>query len=251
MADGSSVRLGEKANIWFFKARVTSENNANTEFEVRLDYHADSNFEDTLKTVLRIGNHGFLFDGSGDAVDENLGRYKELTLTIHNQDEAINAAEWLSVKCALRTPPGYKYSVQYIPLQSEFHTNEPVLVKLLIRNLDDRTIIFRSGGQQRGYRDNQYGFRAFYQFGVPVSDIGNPLNFGGFYGLIHLEPGKEFEDKAVDLNRWFKFDKAGIYSIHGFYHLEYYPPGKESEVTHPWSVIWSDYASADFTVVIK
>ena len=248
-ADGTTVRLGRKAEIQISKAYVYSENNANTDFDVLLyssDFSADPKTGAPIPVALRIGNHVYTWSG----YRSHGGSYNDTQFEIHGQDEAMAAAKWLSVDCKLRTQPGYKFSAQFIPTQSEFHTNESVLVKFAMRNLDDRMIIFQSGGQQRGYRDNQYGFRAMYQYGVPVADVGNPVNFGGLCELINLEPGKEFEGQT-DLKKWFNFDKAGTYSIHGFYRLDFYPPGKESEVWKPWNVKWSDYASADFTVVVK
>lgn len=251
MADGSTVRLGEKAEIQILKARVFPENDENTDFEVRLntsDYPADPKTGDVMEPfVLRIGDHGYSWGGGGGQT----GHYNEMMFNIHNQDEAKAAAKWLAVDCKFRTPPGYKFLAQFIPTRSEFHADEPVLVKFVMKNLDDKTIVFQSGGQQRGNRDNQYGFRAFYQYTMPMPDVGNPVNFGGLCQLINLEPGKEFEGNPVDLKKWFKFDKAGRYSVHGCYRLDFYPPGKISEVFQPWNVIWSDYASADFTVVVK
>ena len=45
--------------------------------------------------------------------------------------------------------------------------------------------------------------------------------------------------------KWFAFDKAGIYVIHGSYYLAFTDPGAKSCKT-----IWEDYVSADFTVHI-
>jgi hypothetical protein len=252
-SDGSTVRLGQKAEIQISKAYVYSQNNANTGFDVML-YTSDfapvsttpSEAQNVKPIALRVGDHVYTWKGYGG----NGGNYNDMQFEIHGQDGAMAMAKWLSVGCKLRSPPGYKFSAQFVPTQSEFHTIEPVLVKFVMRNRDSRTIIFQSGGQQRGCRDNQYGFRAMYQYGVPMTDAGNPVNFGGLCQLINLEPGKEFEGQ-IDLKKWFNFDKAGTYSIHGFYRLDFYPSGKESDVFRPWNVMWSDYASADFTVVVK
>jgi hypothetical protein len=50
---------------------------------------------------------------------------------------------------------------------------------------------------------------------------------------------------------WFVFDKPGTYMIHGFYQLDFYRPPLNKETIMPWNEIWSDYASADFTIVVK
>ena len=199
------------------------------------DYPADPKTGAVVKPVeLRIGNHSYSYASGGGQI----GNYNEMMVKIRGQDEAMAAAKSLSVECGLRNPPGYKFSAQFVPTQTEFQTNEPVMVKFELKNLDGRTFCFQRGGQQRGSRDNQYGFRAML-FAKPVTDTGNPMNLGGLCGLVNLEPGKTFDDQ-VDLKKWFSLDKAGTYRIHGFYLLDFYTPGKNAESFMPWNVMWSD-----------
>jgi hypothetical protein len=84
-------------------------------------------------------------------------------------------------------------------------------VKFQLENMDDRTVIFQRGGQQRGYRDNQYGFRAQFSnqkiWRQAVPDIGNPINFGGRFGDVPLNSGKVFEDQ-IDLKNVVRFRQA-------------------------------------------
>lgn len=255
--DGTSIRLGAKAEIQILKAHVYSENNANTGFGVRLetsDYEADAKTGLASHPVfLRVGERAYRYGGGGGSAGHN----NLMFFQIKDRDEAKMAAQCLSSECALRAPPGYKILAQFQPAHAEFHTNEPVLVKFEIKNLDDRKMIFQRGGQQRGYRDNQYGFRATLVGSPgavpplqPVPDTGDPMNFGGLTGLATIEPGKAFEDK-LDLKKWFAFDKPGTYLIHGFYGLAYYRPAEPAEAHMPWTLLWNDYASADFEVVIK
>lgn len=247
---GPTVRLGKKAEIQILAARIYSQNNANTEFDMRLE---TSNFPVDPKTsvptepvALRIDIHEYLLPNgwAGGNV---------MFFQIHGQDTANNIAKALSAECSLRSPPGYKIFPQFIPAKSSFPTNGPVSVKFVLKNLDDRTLTFQRGGQQRGSRDNQYGFLAMLIGNPggppiqPVTDTGNPVNWGGLCGLVKLEPGKVFDDQ-IDLKKWFSFDKPGTYQIHGFYQMAFYQEGKELA---PWNVIWTDYASADFMVVVK
>jgi hypothetical protein len=60
-----------------------------------------------------------------------------------------------------------------------------------------------------------------------------------------LKPGDVFED-VISLSKWFPFDKAGTYEIHGSYYLDFHDPGAEW-----WRTVWEDYVSADFLVTIK
>ena len=89
-----------------------------------------------------------------------------------------------------------------------------------------------------------------YNSTQPVADTGSAINFGGLFGPESLEPGQTFENQ-IDLKKWFAFDKTGTYRIHGFYQLAFCRPPL-AETIKPWGeIMWSDYASADFTVVVK
>ena len=247
--DGTLLKLGAKVDFKISGTSLTSGNNANDQFYVSLntgDFAAGPmSDKDGRKLVLRVGGHNYLSNGwSSRGTSEN-----DVGFSVPSQTDALAIAKAFSVECPLRAPPGYKYLAQFIQTKSEFQSNEPVTVKFVLKNLDTRPMVFQSGGQQRGYRDNQYGFRAMFQFGTPVLDVGNPVNFGGLCQHIQLEPGKEFVG-GVDLRKWFAFDKPGTYSIHGSYLLAFYPNDKpDSFMTR--NILWSEYASADFTVVVK
>jgi hypothetical protein len=196
--------------------------------------------------VLQIGNHVYptaRVGGSGTvkAVDW-------MIFKIHNQNEAKVAAKWLSVDCALRTPLEPKFSAQFIPAKSEFHTNEPVLVNFVMTNLDDRTITFENAGPARF----QYDFQAMLN-GRRVSEIkvDDLMPFNGSIFLVNLEPGKEF-DRHVDLKGWFAFNKVGTYKIHGSSDLKFFNKSGDTAESHQmWKVMWNGNASTDFTVVVK
>ncbi|MGA2869694.1 MAG: hypothetical protein ABSF34_11110 [Verrucomicrobiota bacterium] len=244
------VSSGEKAGIIVLQAYIYSVNNANADFDVRLDtsdYQIDPKTSTVANPVsLRIDGHDYPCSGGGGKTG---GPWNVLEFRVHGQAAAEAIATWFSTNCSLRSPPGYKLYSQFIPSKTIFNTNEPVIVKFQLKNADERTVIFQRGGQQRGYRDNQYGFRAQFSdqkvWGQAVPDVGSPVNHGGVGVIAPLVSGKTFEDQ-IDLKKWFAFDKPGTYMIHGFYQLDLY-----QEAFMPWNVVWRDYASADFTVVIK
>ena len=249
LANGSSVRLGGKAIIQIFKARVYSLNNDNTNFLVSLTTADEGNNNKNLivsgPVVLRVGDHGYSFAGGNGYA----GRYDEMQFQIPNDNEAKAAAQWLSVECTLRANPGYKIHPGFVPAKSEFHTNEPVLVKFVMKNLDDRTISCGRETHHRNSRNHQFDFQATFS-DKPVADVGDAEDWGDFWGQLDLKPGEAIEEQ-IDLNRWFAFDKPGTYAIHGVYHLVFYQRGDTSERYMPWTVMWNDKASADFTVVVK
>ena len=249
----ATIRVGEKADINILQAYVYSENNENTEFSVRLntsDFSIDS-AQGGPSLVLKVGSRWYSGSGWGGRTG---GPYNSLTFKAHNQAVAETIANSLNVKCHTMANPGYKLFAQFLPLKEVYGTNEPVIVDFRIKNLDERTVIFQRGGQQRGARDNQYGFRAMLSNktvllqGVP--DVGNAMNFGGISVHVQIKPGESFENQ-VDLKKWFSFEQAGSYFIHGFYLMEFYQTLLNRDTFTPATKLWSDYVSADFTIVVK
>jgi hypothetical protein len=237
--NGDTVWVGKNADLQILKAHVYSQDNANSNFTVALE---TSDYKmDPRELALFVGDRAYVPNGWGS----NHGRNNSMQFVITGESEAKAAAKALSVDCILRSPPGYKYLAQFTPTKAEFTNGEPVMVKFVLKNLDQGSFVF-----QRGARDNQYGFRAMLSAIKPVLDVGQPANFGGLWGLETVEPGKTFDD-TIDLRKWFAFDQPGTYFIHGFYAMAFYPAAKNSESSMPWSLLWSDYASADFQVVIK
>ena len=239
------VSSGGKALIEIRRAQVFSVDNGNTDFEVVLKTSGYATDPATSKMVnpviFRMGSHGYSCTASVGEIGDN-GR---IQFNVHGQDEAKTIANWLSTTCDLRSPPGYKLYAQFVPSKPEVTTNEPVMVEFQLKNLDERTVFFLRGGQYRGSRDNQYGFRAMFGY-QPVADVGNSMNFGGLIGTETLEPGKTYENE-IDLKKWFAFEKPGTYLMHGFYKLDFC-----RDATWVWDEItWSDYASADFTITVK
>lgn len=254
--DGAAtIRVGEKASVKILKAFVYSENNANTEFRITLntgDYPIDpKSGKPSNPVVLKVGNHCYSCFGWGG---KSGGPDNFLEFKAHNQDDAEAIAKSLAVPCHLRSPPGYKMFAQYLPLKTAYGTNEPIIVTFKIQNLDERTIIFRRGGMQRGSRDNQYGFRTQLSnktvLREAVPDVGNVMNFGGISVHVPIKPEETFEDQ-IDLKKWFSFDQIGNYEIHGFYYVEFYQSLLDKDTFEPETELWSDYLSSDFTIIVK
>lgn len=236
------ISSGQKVDIQINKARVYSQDNTNSEFAVRLDTSiAVDAFAHPVK--LRIGGHDYTYSGWGSGPGNC-----SLSFTINRQDDAEAAAKLFSTMCRLRSPPDYKMLAQFVPSKNSFSTNEPVIVTFHLKNLDHRTILFRSN-----FTDSkrlQYGFQATLD-GHPVSYVG-PRGWSGdiLSDPVSLAPDEAFED-PLDLKKWFNFDKAGEYTVHGFCRLDFYKPPIRDETFQPWNELCSDSASADFTIVIK
>jgi hypothetical protein len=246
---GSPALLGEKTDIKILRANVYAEDNANTTFNVALattDYPGDPDAVFHKSIALRIGDRCYgQYGGSGSTN----GIYNWMSFKIHSQPEAEAAAAGLGVQCILRVPPGYKLLAQFVPQKPTYTTNEPVFVTFRLKNLDERTVIFRRGGHQRGPRDNQYSFVAMLSAAV-VPDTGDPRNRGGLGVDVYLRQGDVFEDQ-VELTKWFTFSKPGTYSIHGSYLLPFFRVGLSPETGGSDDEMWDDYASGDFFVEVK
>jgi hypothetical protein len=89
------------------------------------------------------------------------------------------------------------------------------MVTWRIVNVGTNVVSFMQGGRNRAARDNQYIFSA-RSGGKHVEDVGTSFHFGGLAALRVLKPGDVFEDK-VSLQKWFSFEKAGMYELHGSY----------------------------------
>jgi hypothetical protein len=251
------VASGKNADIKVFQAQVYSQDNANTDFAVSLDTSSfetgQQNPEMTNPVKLRIGDQEYRCSGWGHSgwSGPTPGAKDELFFNVKGRSNAEAAAKLYSTTCHLWILPGYKILAQFVPLKSIFSTNEPVIIIFKLKNLDQRTIFFLRAGLNRSYRDDDYIFSAtLSQLTVP--EMGEPLTAGVTIGgepkMVSIGPGQDFEE-TLDLKKWFAFDRAGTHFIHGFYYLNFYPT--KNDFSSPWDEIWSDYVSADFTVVVK
>jgi hypothetical protein len=134
-------------------------------------------------------------------------------------------------------------AVDWSPLKEQFKLGEPVTLELAIKNVGNSPVYFMDGGQNRGARNNQFGFTAFSGggFGTAVPDTGDPMHFGGMASLRTLKPGDIFR-KQVDITKWFQFETADSYRITGMYELEFYDRDFDSRV------IWEDIVTGRCTV---
>ncbi len=235
--DGQKIYLGKKQELKILKSELSSENNANDRFLLELTIPYDENLEPG-SYILIVG--GTAYGQSGAAWDKKTSL---LSFKFFGNENAKLVSEYLKTPVTYRMHPQYSLRVLFIPSKQKFNIGEEVTATLQIANVGTKILAFRKGGRNRAARDNQYVFSAYLN-SRQVKDIGSSFNFGGAFGSRVLNPGEVFEDK-ISLSKWFAFDKAGIYVIHGSYYLAFTDPGAKSCKT-----IWEDYVSADFTVHI-
>jgi hypothetical protein len=237
--DGQEVRLGKRRTLQILKAEMFSQNNENSKFYLSVTIPYDPSVGPS-SYVLFVNGTAYRQGGSGASQKET----SSLSFYISGDDNAKQVAKYFGTSLRYHRHPGHHLQVSFIPSKQEFKTGEEVIVTLRITNVGTNTVSFMKGGRNRAARDNQYVFSATYR-GKQVEDIGNSYHSGGLSVRRVLQPGDIFEDK-VTLQKWFSFNEAGVYEIHGSYYLAFQDPADDS-----WRTIWEDYASADFIVTIK
>lgn len=237
--DGKEIHLGEKLGDTFSKATVRSTSNDNEQYYLTLEKNGAFS-KDYGAMAFCAGGYCVKFHSGGNSNNE--------TFTIDEQFRSPAAAEafaaFFGVTVKQRAHPGYALATRFVPSKEAFSTDEAMPVTLEIRNAGTVPVTFQVGGQNRGERDNQFGFTA-YDGMVAVPDTGSPVNFGGLSVNQTLKAGETFR-KDIDLRKWFTFKKPGTYQMTGTYDLSFFNPENKE-----WFVIWEDYAAAAFYVTVK
>lgn len=237
--DGQKFFLGAKQKLKIQKNELSSQNNANDRFLLHLTIPYDENLGPE-SYILIVAGTAYKQSGSGASQKET----SSLNFYISGDENAKQVSECMKTEVVYRRHPQHNLRVSFTPAKQEFNVGEEVTATLQITNVGTNSISFMKGGRNRAARDNQYVFSARHG-GKQVDDIGTSYHFGGKASKRVLKPGEVFEDK-INLSKWFAFDKAEMYEIHGSYYLDFNDPDAES-----WRTIWEDYVSADFTVKIK
>ena len=241
---GKKLYLGARQDLEIQKIEFFSRDNGNTRFDLSVTVPYDENIGPS-SYILIVSGTSYEQIASG-ATQENASQEKisQIYLRIAGDANARQVSQYLKTPIVYRKHPRHNLLVSFTPTKQEFGIGDEVTATLRITNVGTNTISFLQGGRNRAARDNQYVFCARYKL-QQVEDIGTSGHMGGLGIWRVLKPGEVFEDK-ISLSKWFSFDKAGTYEVHGSYYLAFNDPDDESRRT-----IWEDYVSADFTVRIK
>ena len=237
--DGQKLFLGAKQELKILKPELSSQNNANDLFHLYLTIPYDENL-DPASYILIVAGTAYRQIGSGSSQKET----SSITFHISKEEHAKQVSRYMKTPIVYRRHPRHNLRTSFAPTKREFVLGDEVTATLQMTNLGTNTVAFMKGGRNRAARDNQYIFSARYN-GRQVEDIGTNFHFGGLASRRVLKPGQVFED-VISLSKWFAFDKAGMYEIHGSYYLDLNDPDADS-----WQTIWEDYVSADFLLTIK
>jgi len=236
--DGTKFLLGEKQILKIEQCEITSSNNENTQFYLSVKMPYDDKVNSSWN-VLFVGGTAYRQSSSGSSKNETMSK----GFRISGAENAKQVSKYLNTPIHYRKHPQYNMLVTFNTTKEEFNIGEEVTAILRIKNVGDKAFTFQKGGRNRAIRDNQYLFTAFFR-GNHVPDIGTNSHMGGISTDRTIKPGDIFEDE-ISLSKWFSFNQAGAYEIHGSYYLDFKNPDTKSYIT-----IWQDYASADFTIKI-
>jgi len=241
--DGEALQIGHKHPQPIIKATITSEDNANTRYEVRVTIPADGQTSRPLD-VLAVAGNVYPRNGWGSG-----GPSAELMFPLSGAENAEAVAKYFGVPVMYRKHPGYNLAVAFVASKPEFVAGEEVTVTMRIQNVGSNAFSFQQGGRNRAARDNQYNFVA--RFGdKQVEDIGTTMNFGGLSSDRVVNPRETFTNTVV-LNKWFAFDQPGTYHVMGSYYLAFKLLNELGSPVQPsWQPIWEDYATGEFNVKI-
>jgi hypothetical protein len=250
-ADGSgTVVLGERASTAFGKASLKSVCNDNSRYRLDLTGAGPfpANAEKHHFAIYLDGVCALASSGSAPPPDRtmNLG-----IQSISGASAAEKVGKALGVEPILRHHPGHQLLVAWHAVKASYAPRQPVVLRMEIKNVGKVTVHFWDGGQQRGPRDNQFGFTAYRDYGLgrAMPDTGSPENFGGRMSLRTLRPGDTFT-KEVDITDWFKFEDQGSYRITCWYRLELLQSKGEYAVADK-PPLWDEFAIGDCAVRIE
>lgn len=219
------------------RGHILSESNANDEWSLFVCYSPNGFLEGNKYAVVlggkirKIGSWG----KSGDTEND---------FSLNLKSSELDAAKKLfGLQSIERKHNGFKLDVMFSPDKEFYSPGEKVIIKMTIKNVDDKAFYFNVGGHNRGPRDDQFSFSCEGPEGTQPTKKAN--NFGGLSFVNEIEAGKEYS-KEVDLNGWFDLKKPGNYELMGNYLLSVY----ETKNIQSFS-IWEDYLTRPFRIIIK
>jgi hypothetical protein len=241
--NGRPLVLGKKQTLQINETTLYALDNANTQFELRVKIPNEGD-QARATEVLAIGGKVYARNGWGSSAQG-----AELMFPFSGADNAKAVAGYFWINVTYRKHPGYNMAVSFAPSKPEFEIGDEVKVTLRIENVGSNAFAFQQGGRNRAQRDQQYTFTA--SFGAKqVEDIGSDMHMGGLSTDRLVRPGEVFTDTVV-LNKWFAFDKPGVYRVLGSYYMDFKPTNDLNMPSRPFpQTVWEDYATGAFTIKI-
>lgn len=225
LIDGTSELIGKRLVEVRGSATLKSLSNDNQKFGLTLK-NAPSLWDgpEPLPYVLIIDNVGLR--PSGYAIPNAEGN-RDYYYRIEGAELAKRLAKKLNGEVIERKDPGHRLQLKWIPSQEQYKVGEEIVLTMELKNIGKESVSLRSGGSQRGARDNDFRFIAqgIGGEGKGIPDTGDPNHHGGLSGVHEIKPGESMK-KTVILNRWFKLDQPDIYRITGVFPIHLVDPNQ-------------------------
>lgn len=237
LPDGFYTASNAPANLKVTGAKLNALDNLNTRFWLSVSTPDDG--RELPGLWLKIGESKIPCVSRGS----NQGKNRSYGFGGVDQLVLKQVTKLLGIEPQLREHPGYQLAVNFQPAKHEFAAGEDVVATLVIKNVGSIPFSFMDGGRNRGARNNQFSITCF-RSGKAVRDTGDSRHFGGLAGRKTVKPGEVFT-KQVSLQKWFKCDQPGFYTLVGSYYFEAVPNDDSMRT------IWTDYATGEFGFTVK
>jgi hypothetical protein len=245
--DGAEIILAERLTDRFGEAAMFSVTNDNTRFALDLKRAGPIPAKRSAPYFVAVVG-GYVMGVAGHS-DPHPDGTMDFGVQVFGVEAAKAVEQSLKIAARRRSHPGHRLLTTWKPAKPSYRVGEPVTLQLQIKNVGDKPVTFRVGGQQRGPRDNQFRFLAYRSggYGKAITDSGDPTNFGGISGWQDLKPSDVFS-RDVDLSHWFKFTEPDSYRITGLYELELFD--QKPDASHG-NTIWEDFAIGECSVYVE
>jgi hypothetical protein len=245
--DGGEIIVAERLTDRFGEASMFSVTNDNTRFALDLKGAGPIPAKRTAPYFVAVVD-GYVMAVAGHS-DPHPDATMDFGVQVFGAEAAKAVEQRLKIAARRRSHPGHRLLTTWKPAKASYRVGETVTLLLQIKNVGDKPVSFRVGGQQRGPRDNQYRFLAYRSggHGKAIADSGDPTNFGGISGWQDLKPGESFS-RDVDLSHWFKFTEPDSYRVTGLYELELFE--LDSDGSHG-NTVWEDFAVGECSVYVE
>jgi hypothetical protein len=206
---GQEIHFGQKFTQPIEKINFRSISNDNQRYALTLQKTGPFSTDPNAYFALYVDGYCLRFNGSGSSNNT----FFDISGDFESAEAAKAFGQYLRVPPLMRVHPKHALRTTFVATKESFSNNEPLVVTLKIRNDGPASVTFQVGGENRGQRDNQFGFTA-YDGMKAVPDTGSPVHLGGLSFMRTLKPDETFT-KDIDLAKWFSFDKSGTYEITG------------------------------------
>jgi hypothetical protein len=241
-----NVFLGEPFVENFDEIKLISQTNDNTKYQLILIQNKPyGTGPGGHRQVLVLQKKGLVLDGFGGSTE----RYWDVD--VPDLDFVGEAAAFFKITPQDRHHPDHQFMTHFKVKTGGYTLSGPITVTLEIINCGDKSFYIQHPTVPEG-PISPFSFTAYtsYRQSSPEDNtVENqphlPVLLAGFMTTIKELKPKETLSIPVDLRSELVIKSAGTYDIRGTYKFKVFAPGKG------YRVLWDDFATDEFEVLIK